>query len=100
MKTDAIRSTAFELSEISRKLSKIELLGGRKMTLGRAREIIEWSDAIRCFDATDIRLAKSIGVNLPAIAQAGFEQLQSVIDVAHEVVADAEAIEAAARAAQ
>jgi hypothetical protein len=95
MKTDAIRGTAFELSEISRKLSKIELLGSRRMTLGRAREIVGWFNALCCYDATDLMHAESIGVNLPVIVQAGLDQLQVVIDNAHDVVAAAEASEVA-----
>lgn len=88
MTTDAIRSTAFELSEISRKLSAIEVLGTRKMTRHNAREILEYRAVLDTFDRTDIRLAKSLGVDLPAILAAGLAQLQPAIDRARAVIVE------------
>ena len=85
MTTDAIRSTAFELSRISRILSKMETLSHRKMTPGRAREIMSLYDSLSSFDATDRRLAGSIGVNLSQIVHEGCHQLQATIDDAYDI---------------
>lgn len=86
MTTDAIRSTAFELGEISRKLSAIEVAGYRKMTPANAREILEWHESLCSFDRTDIRLAGSMGVDLPAILAAGLSQLATTIELARKTV--------------
>jgi hypothetical protein len=84
MTTDAIRSTACELSRIARTLSKIEVLSHRKMTPGRAREIIDLYDSLAVWESTNIRLAQSIGINLCAVVSSGLQQLQGAIDEAHD----------------
>ena len=87
MTTDAIRSTAFELGEISRKLSAIEVFSYRKMTPANAREILEYRAVLDTFDRTDIRMAKSLGVDLQAILAAGLAQLQPAVDRARVAIA-------------
>jgi hypothetical protein len=83
MTTDAIRSTAFELSDIARKLSAIEVLGTRRRTPANARQIVEWAEVLETFDRTDVRLAKSLGVDLRAICRAGTAQLRPIIASAY-----------------
>ena len=83
MTTDAIRSTAFELSRISAALSEIEILSHRKLTPGRARRIWELQGSLCAWDALDLRLAAAIGVDLCAVRDQGLKQLAEVIDRAY-----------------
>lgn len=83
MTTDAIRSTAFELSRISAALSEIEVLSYRGMNRGRARRIIALEASLYTWNTLDLRLAAAIGVDLCAVRHQGLKQLADVIASAY-----------------
>ena len=78
MKSDNLRAAARGLYRIYTAIQEAETLTGRSYSDGRNSQLMTLEDSLSSWDATELRLAEVVGINLTSIASSARDAMDEM----------------------